>query len=86
MQSKFLVALVPIAVAATATYAMPGRAGFTAQRQYGAPVQLGSGRARTYVVTDQKTGNPIEVGVALDEAALDSLPAGGSPGGGGHEH
>jgi hypothetical protein len=44
-------------------------------RQYGAPVRVGNGRARTYVVLDQKdAGRPIEVGVALDEAAMDGLP------------
>jgi hypothetical protein len=45
-------------------------------RQYGAPLQVGNGRARTYVLIDQKQGGaPIEVGVALDEGALDGLPA-----------
>jgi hypothetical protein len=86
MQSKFLVALALIAAAATATYAVPGGAGSTTLRRYGGPVQLGGGRARTYVVTDQQTGNPIEVGVALDQAALHNLPASGTLGGGGHEH
>lgn len=51
-------------------------------RQYGTPVKLGEGRARTYVVIDQKAGGaPLEVGVALDERALDGLPL---PGGGQH--
>ena len=45
--------------------------------QYGVPVKVGDGRARTYVVLDQKTGAQIEVGVALDERALQNLPAGG---------
>ena len=44
--------------------------------QYGVPVKVGDGRARTYVVLDQKTGAQIEVGVALDERALQNLPAG----------
>jgi hypothetical protein len=45
-------------------------------RQYGTPIRLGNGRARTYVVLDQKAGGrPLEVGVALDEAALEGLPA-----------
>jgi hypothetical protein len=45
-------------------------------RQYGTPVTLGAGRARTYVIVDQKNGGaPLEVGVALDERALDALPA-----------
>ena len=47
-----------------------------AYRQYGEPVKLGNGRARTYVVIDQRNGGaPLEVGVALDEHALDGLPA-----------
>jgi hypothetical protein len=45
--------------------------------QYGVPVKVGNGRARTYVVLDQKTGAQIELGVALDERALENLPAGG---------
>ncbi|HEU4630451.1 MAG TPA: DUF5602 domain-containing protein [Gemmatimonadaceae bacterium] len=45
-------------------------------RQYGTPVAVGHGHARTYVVIDQRRGGaPIEVGVALDEAALEGLPA-----------
>jgi hypothetical protein len=40
-------------------------------------VQVGDGRARTYVVVDQKTQAPLEVGVALDERAMENLPAGG---------
>ena len=45
-------------------------------RQYGAPVQLGDGRARTYVVIDQTAGGrTIELGVALDERAMDGLRA-----------
>jgi hypothetical protein len=44
--------------------------------QYGEPVRVGDGRARTYVVLDEKTGRtPLEIGVALDERALDGLPA-----------
>jgi hypothetical protein len=58
-------------------------------RQYGTPVQLGNGRARTYVVLDK--GVPREVGVALDERAMDGLPApmahdGGAGGGHGNMH
>ena len=46
------------------------------QREYGAPIQLGQGRARTYVVL--QGGAPVELGVALDERALDGLPAPGT--------
>ena len=40
-------------------------------RQYGTPVQFGNGRARSYVVLNK--GVPLEVGLALDERALDGL-------------
>ena len=43
--------------------------------QYGAPVKLGDGMGRTYVVIDQQNDDaPVELGVALDERALDGLP------------
>jgi hypothetical protein len=45
-----------------------------AQLRYGAAIQMGKGEARTYVVRDQKTGDPVEVGVALTEGALQGLP------------
>ncbi len=78
----------------TGSTASPGRAGYDApgvHRQYGVPQKVGNGRARTYVVIDQKNGGrPLEVGVALDEAALEGLPAPMQmpPGGGDspHEH
>jgi hypothetical protein len=44
----------------------------------GAAVRIGGGQARSYVLYDKKTGAPIEVGVAMGELALDSLPTGGS--------
>jgi hypothetical protein len=46
---------------------------------YGRAVAVGRGEARVYVVT--KDGAPLEVGVALGEAALEGLPADGAPGG-----
>ncbi len=46
---------------------------------YGAPVPVGNGTARVYLVMDG--GAPAEVGVALSEAALQGLPADHSPGG-----
>ena len=42
-------------------------------RQYGTPIKLGQGRARSYVVLNK--GVPVEVGVALDETALEGLRA-----------
>jgi hypothetical protein len=50
----------------------PGAAGLSAR--YGAAVALGSGQARTYVLTDRQSGHPVEVGVALSAESLDSLP------------
>jgi hypothetical protein len=60
-------------------------------RQYGVPVRVGNGRARTYVVLDQKNaGRPLEVGVALDERAMEGLseaaPHGAAAPGHEHEH
>ena len=45
------------------------------RRMYGAAQPLGNGQARTYVVHKDGTGEPIELGVALSEAAMDNLPA-----------
>lgn len=60
------------------------RAGYDApgvHRQYGAPVSVGAGQARSYVVLDQKSGGaPLEIGIALDERALTGLPEGMPPG------
>jgi hypothetical protein len=58
-------------------------------RQYGTPIKLGQGRARSYVLLNK--GVPLEVGIALDERALDGLrapmpPMGGDPNGGEHAH
>ena len=57
------------ALAAAAGMGTPGL-----HRVEGAAVALGNGRARTYVIVDGMTGSPTEVGVVLDEAALDGLP------------
>ena len=50
----------------------------TSARRYGDPVKLGDGTARSYLVLDEKTGAPREIGVALSQRALDGLPAVGS--------
>lgn len=39
---------------------------------YGAPVTVGAGQARSYVLLDRET--PLEIGIALSEAALTDLP------------
>jgi hypothetical protein len=47
-------------------------------RRYGTTVKLGDAQARAYVTLDEKTGASLEIGVALDERALEGLPASGS--------
>ena len=42
-------------------------------RQYGTPIKLGNGMARSYIILNG--GIPLELGVALSEKALDGLPA-----------
>jgi hypothetical protein len=44
-------------------------------RQYGAPIAVGRGQARTYIAVDPRTNAPVEVGVALDSSAFEGLPA-----------
>jgi hypothetical protein len=47
-----------------------------AARQYGPAIKVGNGSIRTYVLTDAEAGGaPMEVGLAMDEAALEGLPA-----------
>ena len=62
-------------------------------RQYGEAVKVGNGRARAYVLYAQQDGGaPVEVGVALSEAAMEGLPAPNphlmhqAANAGGHEH
>jgi hypothetical protein len=45
-------------------------------RRYGAPIRLGHGIARTYVLVNSADGDvPLELGVALSEGAMEGLPA-----------
>lgn len=67
-----LVAAALIAAAATRSAKSPGAAGLKAR--YGAAVAMGNGRARTYVVVDERSGSPVEVGVALSADAMEGLP------------
>jgi hypothetical protein len=61
--------------------ASTARAGYDVagmHRQYGPPQKVGNGMARAYVVLDAKAGQaPAELGIALDEKALDGLPGNG---------
>ncbi len=87
MQSRYLVVLSLAGLAFAYPKGPKGPdAPSATQRQYGAPVTLGKGAARTYIVADQASGYPVEIGVALDEAALEGLPPAGKHGSGGHEH
>jgi hypothetical protein len=87
MQSMVLVALALTGVAFSAPKESPdpGTAA-GAYLSYGAPIELGKGKARAYLVRNPKTGHPVEVGVALTEDALQGLPQVGAHGGNGHEH
>jgi hypothetical protein len=87
MRTMVLVALALTGVAFSAWKESPD-AGTAAgaYSSYGAPIELGKGKAQAYVVRNQKTGHPVEVGVALTEGALEGLPQAGAHGGNGHEH
>ena len=57
---------------------MLSRAGYDqpgAHVQYGTPVKVGNGMARTYVVANARDGQaPLEMGIALSAGALNALP------------
>jgi hypothetical protein len=57
-------------------------------RQYGPATRVGNGRARTYILLDHATRAPIELGVALDESAMEGLrgPSHAAPGDDPHAH
>ena len=78
---RILSAAVALVALATAAYSTPSASApdaFDRVRAYGPSVKLGEGRARSYVVSDRSTGAPVEIGVALDQRALDGLPSTGS--------
>lgn len=70
----------PTGQSALATSPAADRAGYDqpgVHRQYGTPVRVGDGMARTYVVLDARSGQtPLELGIALDADVLTGLPAG----------
>jgi hypothetical protein len=65
--------LAAAALTAAAVTRTPSGAGGLHTR-YGAAVAMGNGQARTYVMVDGRSGNPVEVGVALSAGALEGLP------------
>jgi hypothetical protein len=57
-----------------AAYREPGASART-DRQYGPSQQLGDGTVRTYITRDPRNDDvPLEVGVAISERAMESLP------------
>jgi hypothetical protein len=66
--------LLLVALALTAAAARGVRPASGHHARYGAPVAIGNGQARTYVMLDRRSGSPVEVGVALSARALDGLP------------
>jgi hypothetical protein len=73
LATRSILLLVAAALTAAAVQgARPTPAGSAGLRaRYGAPVAMGNGQARTYVVVDERSGNPVEVGVALSAQALE---------------
>ncbi len=73
-------ATLAIALAATSVSSLSGAGSDEpeTERRYGTTVQLGNANARAYVNVDEKSGASLEIGVALDEQALEGLPSGGS--------
>jgi hypothetical protein len=64
-----------LALAAAHTGSAPNGAS-NARRHYGTAVRVGGGYARAYVTYEAgDSGAPVEIGVALDERALEDLPA-----------
>src|SRR4051812_1842553 len=74
-RSASLLATVAMTVAAARVAGpLPAGAAGALHTSYGAAVALGEGRARTYVLVDKRSGDPVEVGIALSAEALDGLP------------
>jgi hypothetical protein len=72
-------ALALAAVAAAAPHAArPDDRAPATVRRYGGSAAVGEGRVRSYVLVDRRTGAPTEIGVALDERALEGLPTTGT--------
>ena len=65
----------PLAPDQSASSARAGYDQAGMHRQYGPPVRIANGMARAYVVLDARNDQaPAELGIALDEKALDGLP------------
>ena len=73
--TRTILAMATVVVGCTTTND-PGKAGTF----YGAPVKVGSGSVRSYVILDDG-GKPTELGLAMNDSAFIGLPDGG-----GHDH
>ena len=70
-----LVAAALTAAAVRGARPAPAAVGAGLRARYGAPLAMGNGQARTYVMVDERSGKPVEVGVALSAQALEGLPS-----------
>ncbi|ACU69623.1 conserved hypothetical protein [Catenulispora acidiphila DSM 44928] len=70
-----VLALTAASIAALGALSVPAAsaAARASHTEYGPPVRLGAGTARTYLVSEGST--PLEIGVVVDAAATESLPA-----------
>jgi hypothetical protein len=65
-----LASIIDVDLASVRAEAMP------TVRHYGKKVKVGNGTIRTYIVTEQRYGGqPLEIGVAMTEDAMEGLPA-----------
>jgi hypothetical protein len=69
------VALTAAAVRTARPDSANAAAGAELRTRYGAALAMGNGQARTYVLVDERSGHPTEVGIALSAAALEGLPS-----------
>jgi hypothetical protein len=79
-------AVLAIVLAATSVSSLSGAGNNepATERRYGGTVTLGNAQARAYVNVDETSGASLEIGVALDEQALEGLPTSGTGHHGGH--
>ena len=79
-------AVLALVIAATSVSSLSGAGDGVpgTERRYGGTVRLGDAQARAFVNVDEKSGASLEIGVALDEQALEGLPKSGSGHHGGH--
>jgi hypothetical protein len=70
----------PAPAADAVVYAGPGPGNTDVIRYFGAPLHLGNGLARTYILVDRSDRDrPLELGVTLTEGVMDGLPAAEGP-------